>query len=378
MIPITIHIGDALTVLKSMPDERVNCCVTSPPYWSLRDYQVDGQLGLEKTPEEYVSKMVEIFHEVKRVLKKDGTCWLNMGDSYAQGGGKRKDETEESKDIERAKQLGYDHCWDGKYGQGRKDRACNTAVSGLKQKDLCGIPWRLAFALQADGWYLRQDIIWQKPNPMPESVTDRNTKSHEYIFLLTKSAKYWYDAGAISEPVTESTIKQVALAESRDEVETESKELVAKSYKRCANATVSVDRYSDGRDHLVCKPRMKNIQPDGQVPNSFHVSRAEGEPDKLYPVRNRRSVWTIPTQAFSGCHFATFPEEIPRLCISAGCPPDGVVLDPFMGSGTSALVAAKLGRASIGIELNPKYVEIMRQRLDEVALLTDLRLRQHD
>lgn len=349
-----LFIGDSLAVLKTLPDESVNCVVTSPPYWNLRNYDIEGQLGLEPTPGEYISKMTAVFHEVKRILKNDGTCWINISDTYSGGG----------------RGSGYSEKQDS--NRGTVDMPRSIVANGFKPKDLCGIPWRLAFALQADGWYLRQDIIWAKSNPMPESVTDRCTKSHEYIFLLTKSAKYWYDAGAIAEPITESTIKRVALAESRDKDEAESKEHVSASYKRCNAARVSVDKYADGRDHLVCKPRMKNIQPDGQQPNSFHVSRAEGEPDKLYPIRNRRSVWTISTQPYPEAHFATFPEEIPRLCISAGCPPDGVVLDCFAGSGTSLIVAARLRRSGIGIELNPQYQDLIEKRMEEFSLFVHL------
>jgi len=300
--------GDCLTELKNLEPESVHCCVTSPPYWGLRDYGVDGQLGLEKTPEEYVANMVSVFREVRRVLRKDGTLWLNLADSYAGGG----------------RGFGYGGKQDT--NKGCEDMPRSVIPTGLKAKDLCGIPWRVAFALQADGWYLRQDIIWAKPNPMPESVTDRCTKSHEYIFLLTKSAKYFYDAEAVKEP----------------------------------NAPATVER---AKYHW-CKPDTKAAQ----YQDMNGLNRNE-----TYPMneagRNRRSVWTITTKPFKEAHFATFPEELIIPCIKAGCPKGGVVLDPFAGSGTTGVVAEKLGRDYILIELNPKYIEMADNRTWNVAPL---------
>ena len=316
--------GDALTELGKLPDESVHCCVTSPPYWGLRDYGAAGQLGLEKTPEEYVAKMVEVFREVRRVLRKDGTLWLNLGDSYAGGGGFSHNATSNLAGSEQTT-------------QGGAKQGGIPCVSGLKPKDLVGIPWRVAFALQSDGWYLRQDIIWAKPNPMPESVTDRCTKAHEYVFMLAKNQKYYYDAEAIKEKIAASTITRVALAESRSEDAAKSKELVSKEYKRCGAARVSTDKYAYGADHLVCKPK--------------------GE------TRNRRSVWTITTKPFSGAHFATFPPDLIEPMIKAGCPVGGTVLDPFFGAGTTGLVALKLGREFIGIELNAEYCEMAQKRI---------------
>jgi len=285
--------GDSLIELRNLPDESVNCCVTSPPYWGLRDYGVAGQLGLEKTPEEYVAHMVEVFREVRRVLRSDGTLWLNLGDSYAsntKGTGGPSDKQDSNA---------------GSRYEPRK------LVHGLKEKDLCGIPWRVAFALQSDGWWLRQDIIWAKPNPMPESVRDRCTKAHEYIFMLTKSARYWYDAGAISEKFSGVPYQ------GRDN-----------------GAIMNGDRKDKGR--------------------TIGMTTA---------TRNRRTVWTIATQPYPEAHFATFPQEIPELCIKAGCPKGGKVLDPFFGAGTTGLVAMRLGREFIGVDLSPAYCEMARKRI---------------
>jgi DNA modification methylase len=355
-----LYQGDALETLKQMEDESIHCCVTSPPYWGLRDYGCDGQIGLEKTPEEYVSKMVEVFREVKRVLRKDGTLWLNLGDSYYSnfGGGSGTCTTGNKEALQ------------------QRGRNILPKHDNLKSKDLVGIPWRVAFALQADGWYLRSDIIWSKGNPMPESVTDRPTKSHEYIFLLSKSKKYFYDADAIAEPVTNSTINRLS----------------------------------------------QNIE-------------EQAGSDRIPPKRNKRTVWNINTKPYKEAHFATFPPKLPEICIKAGtsekgcCPKCGApwkrvielgdiqstggsvnnrrngntnfggsdmncgtftqrehitkgwkptcscgieetvpctVLDTFAGSGTTLWVAEQLGVNSIGIELNPEYCEIIRRRMDSL------------
>jgi len=308
-----IYNMDCLEGLKQLPDNSINCCVTSPPYWGLRDYGCDGQMGLESSPDEYVSKMVEVFREVKRVLRKDGTLWLNLGDSYAMkfGGGK-----------------------------GRKSGTTKAAVdeiekppreipSGLKPKDLVGIPWRVAFALQADGWYLRSDIIWHKPNAMPESVTDRPTKAHEYIFLLSKSKKYYYDADSIREPLSEQRAKQAG-------------ELV-----------------DPGND---AKKRKKQIEHDKKRGSGGHF---DGHKWRMNPLgRNKRSVWTVATKPFKEAHFATFPPDLIKSCILAGCPKDGIVLDPFMGSGTTGMVAAMYQRNFIGFELNPEYCKMAEKRIE--------------
>jgi len=295
--------GDALTELRKLADESVNCCVTSPPYWGLRDYGVAGQLGLEKTPEEYVAHMVEVFRDVRRVLRSDGTLWLNLGDSYAS-------DTKGSGGISRSSVLHGSSLADNGASIGQRFPA-RKLNHGLKPKDLVGIPWRVAFALQADGWYLRSDIIWSKPNPMPESVTDRPTKAHEYVFLLSKRERYWYDAAAISEKFSGVPYQ------GRDN-----------------GAIMNGDRKDKGR--------------------TIGMTTA---------TRNRRTVWTIATQPYPEAHFATFPQEIPELCIKAGCPKGGKVLDPFFGAGTTGLVAMRLGREFIGVDLSPAYCEMARKRI---------------
>jgi DNA modification methylase len=304
--------GDALSELKKMPNESVDCVITSPPYYGLRDYGVSGQIGLEETPETYLQRLVEIFREVKRVLKDDGTLWLNLGDSYAHNGacggaspvGKR-----EYRETDRQKQEQMNY----------------KVPDGLKHKDLIGIPWRVAFALQADGWYLRQDIIWNKPNPMPESVTDRCTKSHEYIFLLAKNQKYYFDNEAIREPFAISTLERTQYGNS------EKNKLALGQY---AGMTIkNYDKYA------------KKVQ------------------DKIIIGRNKRSVWTVTTQPFPEAHFATFPEDLVLPCILAGSKVGDIIFDPFIGSGTAGLVALKNNRKFVGIELNPKYVEMANRRL---------------
>lgn len=310
----TIYCGDALETLKTFPDECVQCVVTSPPYWGLRDYGVVGQLGLEKTPEEYVAKMIEVFREVQRVLRKDGTLWLNLGDSYAAGGNGGQGEKQQSNRGTRAIA-----------GKAKK------APQGLKPKDLVGIPWRVAFALQSDGWYLRQDIIWAKPNPMPESVTDRCTKSHEYIFLLAKSQKYYFDNEAIKEPMTVPERYNTRLRDPNHE------------QKRSNQG---------GRAGII---NMKTLE-------------KHREKYLEHPFRNKRSVWIITTKSYPNAHFATFPPELPELCIKAGTKEGDVVLDPFMGSGTTALVAKKHSRQFVGIELNPEYVKLCEKRLQQQFL----------
>lgn len=306
----TILHGDAVQMLKTLPDNSVHCCVTSPPYWGLRDYGVDGQIGLESTPEEYVSRMVEVFREIRRVLRDDGTCWINLGDSYASGGVGRNDA-----DRNIGGRGG------NKLGSGNPGSQGRIYIdSGLKAKDLVGIPWRVAFALQADGWYLRQDIIWHKPNPMPESVTDRCTKAHEYVFLLTKSAKYWYDAEAVKE----------------------------------RSQYFGIDSRS-GKG---------NIRYDGKRTETPNALSGQQSFVTVNQNRNRRSVWSITTKPYKGAHFATMPPGLANTCILAGCPKDGVTIDPFAGSGTTLAVALQNGRRAIGIELNPEYIDLAERRLE--------------
>lgn len=379
-----LHIGDALEVLKTMPDQYVNCWVTSPPYWGLRDYgtatweggnsdcdhlkpaahgykpfetstlgpnkdgisennashrdevkrqqfsetckkcgavRIDQQLGLEKTPEEYVAKMVEIFREARRVLRDDGTLWLNLGDTYCANRGNTNEKP------------GYDN----KAAAGHASlaiRGHKIGGNGLKEKDIVGIPWMVAFALRADGWYLRQDIIWHKPNPMPESVKDRCTKSHEYIFLMSKNQRYYYDYDSIKTPVAPSTIGRGP-----------------------------VDFGGE---------KGRNYNPDKQDPNFRNGSEQWGRTfdyrDSCKNGVNKRSVWTVSTKPFSGAHFATFPPDLIEPCILAGCPEGGIVGDMFAGSGTTGEVALKHFRRFVGIELNPTYAnEIAIPRIEAEA-----------
>ena len=345
--------GHVIDKLKEILSDTVQTVVTSPPYWGLRDYgtatweggdkncdhridranrkvtninqnkqnsvsgefisdgnscpkcgaiRKDNQLGLEETPEEFVENLVKVFREVKRVLKDDGTVWLNLGDSY------------NGHSTNRSGQHGYN---DGR--SNRSNRFSVGGINGLKPKDLIGIPWRVALALQGDGWYLRQDIIWHKPNPMPESVTDRCTKAHEYIFLLSKSQKYYYDAEAIKEPVAESSIERL-----NQNIE-----------KQIGTTRANGGQKSNG-----------NLKAVGDIEYG----------------RNKRSVWTITTKPYKEAHFAVFPPKIPELCIKAGSSEGDTVLDPFFGSGTTGWVAQRLGRKWIGIELNAEYIKIAEKR----------------
>lgn len=301
---VTFLTGDVRVILPTLEAKTVQCCVTSPPYWGLRDYGCLGQLGLESTPEEYVANMVAVFREVKRVLKDDGTLWVNMGDSYVSTpSGSKGDMT------------GF------RNGENYKANFKGIKIPGLKPKDLCGTPWRLAFALQADGWYLRSDVIWHKPNPMPESVTDRPTKSHEYVFLLSKREKYFYDADAIREP-------------HHDQKGTE------RFKNGCGVGGRNLTQGWSGGNVVLDKHR--NYNPAG---------------------RNKRTVWTVATQSYPEAHFATFPEKLILPCILAGSRLGDIVLDPFAGSGTTGKVALGAGRAAILIELNPAYVELSKARV---------------
>lgn len=309
--------GDCIQSLKSLPDASVNCCVTSPPYFGLRDYGCDEQIGLEETPESFIARLVEVFREVKRVLKDDGTCWVNMGDSYAGSGKGRNPDGTVHVSALFAKQGSSAGTVMGNVKSG-------IVPNGCKPKDLIGIPWMLAFALRADGWYLRQDIIWHKPNPMPESVTDRCTKAHEYIFLLSKSRQYYFDCDSIRTPLKETTKKRV------------------ESGWNCERSNIS----SDGNQGIKVEKMGTRFAPEKGA--------------------NKRSVWTINTHSYKEAHFATYPPELIKPCITAGCPEGGTVIDPFGGSGTTAQVAMENGRNAILCELNPEYIKIIEKRLNSV------------
>jgi DNA modification methylase len=360
---LKIHVGDSLTVLRKMPSSSVDCVVTSPPYWGLRDYQtakwrggdpgcdhrkvsdvvkaiatstlgggkkttghlqegfkstcgkcgatrIDKQIGLEKTPDDFVSALADVFDEVYRVLKPTGNLWLNLGDSYATGAGKAHSPGGGSQ---------------GTNWKGTATQANRMPLPGLKPKDLIGIPWRVAFELQKRGWYLRSDIIWHKPNPMPESVTDRPTKAHEYLFLLTKRERYFYDHEAVKEAVADRT-------------------------------SLYMQRYGD----VHYERKLDSGRNDSKTATAYTLGGANG-------TRNKRTVWTVSTKPYKGAHFATFPPKLIEPCILAGCPKGGLVLDPFAGACTTAVVALEHGRDFIGIELNPAYVELGKRRIAEAT-----------
>ena len=296
--------GNAIEVLKELPDCSADCCITSPPYLGLRDYGVNEQIGLENSVEAYINRLTDIFREVRRVLKNDGTLWLNIGDSYV---------------------------------------SSNSEYSNCKRKDLIGIPWLLAFALRNDGWYLRQDIIWEKPNAMPESVKDRCTKSHEYIFLFSKQSKYYFDYEAIKEPAV--GFNNIVPAGSKGTLRPNS-------------------RLRKGNSRTF---RGGGVYTKGQsFNNSAEIMReSHGNNENMTGLRNKRSVWTVATQGYKEAHFATFPEKLIEPCVLAGSRDGGIVLDPFVGSGTTAVVAKKFNRGFIGIELNPEYVAMAKRRLEE-------------
>lgn len=311
---VTIKVGDAWDLASTLTPQSVDCIVTSPPYWGLRDYGVDGQFGMEPTPEAYVARLVELFALLRPALRDDGTVWLNLGDSYS---------------THASGKCANPHATSGLAGIGtqvearaKKEASESYRNSTLPEKNLVGIPWRVAFALQADGWYLRSDIIWHKPNPMPESVTDRPTKSHEYLFLLSKSPRYYYDHEAIKEPAVTTTVSKAG-ANGRDK------------------------QSGHGRRHAGFNGRYAERLKEEGVPTT----------------RNKRDVWTVATRPYPGSHFAVFPPDLIRPCILAGCPEGGTVLDPFLGSGTTAEVARSLGRKCVGFELNPEYLPLIEGRL---------------
>ncbi|WP_281212003.1 DNA-methyltransferase [Pseudomonas fulva] len=332
-----ILVGDCIEMMRTLPDQSVHTCITSPPYFGLRDYGVDGQIGLEASPREFTDNLVAVFREVRRVLRDDGTLWVNLGDSYASGGrgggGRYMAERQ-------------DGAWQGK-GDATGWR---SAPAGWKHKDLLGLPWRLAIALQDDGWYLRQDIIWHKLNPMPESMKDRCTKAHEYLFLLSKYPRYYFDQDAVREPATASTLtrwnQDIAAQAGSDRVPGKNNGTMKAVGRSKRNSFARETKYSGG-EH-------------GQT-GQHRSGRADIDYDE---TRNKRSVWTVATASFKGAHFATFPPDLIRPCVLAGAPRGGLVLDPFGGAGTTALVAMQEGRQSVICELNPEYAALARQRID--------------
>ena len=312
-----IEFGNCIDIMQKWIDEgvKVNTCVTSPPYYGLRDYGVDGQLGLEETPKQYIDSMVKVFRFVRELLTDDGTLWVNIGDSYSS----HKDCKSVGQTLAKGTSRENAHVMDKGISRVRDSKMLKS--QGLKNKDLIGIPWMLAFALREDGWYLRQDIIWHKPNPMPESVKDRCTKSHEYIFLLSKSPKYYFDNEAIKEPCVNSLEEQKA------------------------------------------KRNKKQHRENAKEFESKFVQHNFNKIDKTYEKRNKRDVWSVTVKPYKGAHFATFPMELIEPCIKAGCPDGGIVLDPFMGSGTTAQVAITNNKQYLGCELNKDYKKLQDERI---------------
>ncbi|MFV7463052.1 DNA-methyltransferase [Pseudomonas shirazica] len=360
-----ILVGDCIEMMRTLPDQSVHTCITSPPYFGLRDYGVDGQIGLEASPREFIESLVAVFREVRRVLRDDGTIWVNMGDSYAGSWGAHgRDDMGLGFSSLSARQIA---------ASARKKKQANHG--GFKPKDLMGMPWRLAFALQDDGWYLRQDIVWAKPNPMPESVRDRCTKAHEYLFLLSKSPKYFFNQDAIREPAnltgkgSASTFRGGAYVDGSTFDN-------SNGGARTVSGNVVPRNNGVGWGHGTDKPARQRERVSKR--NSFaretkYSSGEHGQTGQHRPgredidydtTRNKRSVWTVATNGFKGAHFATFPPELIRPCVLAGSPRGGMVLDPFGGAGTTALVAMQEGRQSVICELNPEYAALARQRLD--------------
>ena len=435
---LRIYQGDSVEVLKGLEAGSVNCCVTSPPYWGLRDYgtakweggdagcdhsvggqvedgkapgaitsgqrpgvdasvcrkcgarRIDAQLGLESTPEEYVANLVAVFREVRRVLRDDGTVWLNLGDSYASGNGSCKNPGGGSNSLEGHANL-KEH---GAYKLDRGNKS-DLEASGLKPKDLVGIPWRVAFALQADGWWLRQDIIWSKPNPMPESVTDRCTKAHEYVFLLSKSgsAQFWSHRDKAysdcwrdqqTKPDPDYRWENQDTDEETEEEPSDWRTVLAADGKtklwRRFNLWRGCDYYFDQKE--IGRPLKELPHKAG---NKFHEAKVSGpndrggssqwetSMDRVWGAKgwaNKKSVWTVSPFAYKGAHFATFPPDLIRPCILAGCPKGGTVLDCFGGSGTTAVVSEQEGRKSVLIELNPDYMPLIEKRTQQRGLFS--------
>ena len=339
-------IGDAIEQLKTLPDKSINTCVTSPPYYGLRDYGMNNQIGLEETPEEYIDRLVEVFQEVKRVLRDDGILWVNIGDSYA-GNSNRGTKLQGNPE----------------FNKNRPSRELTSlpkksVPNSCKPKDLIGIPWMLAFALRAGGWYLRQDIIWAKNNPMPESVKDRCTRSHEYIFMLTKNRKYWFDHGAMKEPAVRYGIDKIDMEKNFNGKRNGSGE--QKPFRAAYETRNKRDVWSESEKK---QPRFGgNKYGDSDDPKFQCYSGNEYKPTGM---RNKRDVWKESVAITKEAHFAVFPKKLIEPCILAGCPEGGWVLDPFSGSGTSGIVAVNNSRNFIGIELNPEYIDITERRVEK-------------
>ena len=377
-----VLVGDVREQLAMMPAASVQCVVTSPPYWGLRDYGHAGQIGLEATPDAFVAALVAVFREVRRVLKDGGVCWLNLGDSYAGNRGNTDDKPgfdNKARNGGAGLAIGHRKMTVSRRRDDAPIPRSDYIVTGLKPKDLVGIPWRVAFALQADGWYLRADVIWSKPNPMPESVTDRPTKAHEYVFLLTKRERYYYDADAIAERVAPSQVgrERADLIGGTSHVE-RGQHSQGSVYKTGRKNEQSGDRrkvgFNDRWDAKEYEGKMSGQDPQDagrRMLANAKAARDGGAPhdNPFGTTRNSRSVWTITTQPYPDAHFATFPEALPERCIKAGSRIGDTVLDPFCGSGTTGQVAIQLGRSFIGIELNPEYAELARNRIGGAAPL---------
>jgi len=334
-----VFFGDCRDIMRELASEgvKVQTCVTSPPYYGLRDYGHPGQLGLESTPDEYVANMVEVFRCVRDLLADDGTLWLNLGDSYAsttKGSGGAGSSTLAGTPAE---------------GNGQRFSVRKFNIGDAKPKDLLGIPWRVAFALQADGWYLRQDIIWHKPNPMPESVTDRCTKSHEYLFLLSKSERYYFDGRAIAQPIATSSKERLAQPNLPNQQGSDRVPGKTNGNMKAVGPRFGGNKYGD------------DAREESRTKSGNEYTGGDG-------LANRRSVWTVPTVPYSGAHFATFPPALIEPCILAGAPAGGIVLDPFFGSGTTGQVCQALGRQWIGCELNPAYEDLQTERTRQQGL----------
>ena len=367
----TLYVGDALEVLRELPDESVHCAATSPPFYALRDYGVSGQIGLEDTPEEWADRLVAVFREVRRVLRNDGTLWVECGDSYVSGQGGRQSAAGELPTMTRFDRKEAGEKREGLPSSfGERDvgpRFYPGRSTGLKPKDLLGQPWLLAFSLRANGWWLRQCIIWHKPNGMPESATDRCTTNHSYVFLLSKQARYWFDADAIAEPAEwarwgdqtvpkyEGTDTASGWMKPKTKAELEAVQR-AGDIRRGFRGEDDRSSIYVNRGNRETNGRRRQHEQHERRGFDNRLERADG-------MKNARSVWTIPTRGFPDAHFATWPEALAERIIKAGCPKGGTCLDPFLGSGTTSVVARRLGRKSIGIDLSAEYAEMAAERM---------------